>query len=462
MRRENWEQRKRKLQERAEQMLQAADKSYNSEDFPAGISELIHDLTVQQVELEIQNDELQKAQFELAQANERLMNLYHFAPIGFLLIESHGMVIQANKTFADQVGTPYQEMAGKPFVTFVYAEDKSIFHGRFSTFFKSPEGKHIDVRIAQAKGAFFYARIVGCTQMGKLFNHNAAPDDEMLLVAIHDITEQQKVQLELQITLMTMQQQIDSGIDLCRSKDSIIAEQNRRHSLFKLLVNIAHQWRQPLNVCGIMIQEIGEMIRQNDIDTDLALEYTTDAMDQLISLSNTISVLTNMYDSQSAPKLYFIKQLITTALSYITNDRLQVIEIDMQIPDELTIYAIESDMVEVFLELIGNVINITQSRKLDSVRCTITARALTPERIQLIFDDTAGGIDPAVLPYLFDPYSTTAFKGQGKGLGLYHLRHIIENRYRGSIEAESSKSGARFIITIGKLAIDEASTTKVC
>lgn len=59
---------------------------------------LVHELQVHQIELEMQNDELRRAQPELESARERLLMPYDAAPIGFLSVDQRGVIYESNLT----------------------------------------------------------------------------------------------------------------------------------------------------------------------------------------------------------------------------------------------------------------------------------------------------------------------------------------------------------------------------
>jgi two-component system C4-dicarboxylate transport sensor histidine kinase DctB len=69
----------------------------------------------------------------------------------------------------------------------------------------------------------------------------------------------------------------------------------------------------------------------------------------------------------------------------------------------------------------------------------------------ITIEDVGGGIDSRVMGQLFNPYFTTKEIGKGLGLGLSICYEIIQE-YGGSIDAENTEQGARFII---KLPLDQ-------
>jgi PAS domain S-box-containing protein len=85
----------RELRRQATQRLQG--RHGKVVDMPAAdVATLVHELEVYQVELEVQNEELRRAQLELAAAMERYRDLYDRAPVGYLTLDADGIVLQAN------------------------------------------------------------------------------------------------------------------------------------------------------------------------------------------------------------------------------------------------------------------------------------------------------------------------------------------------------------------------------
>ncbi|HEU4520854.1 MAG TPA: ATP-binding protein [Thermoanaerobaculia bacterium] len=72
-------------------------------------------------------------------------------------------------------------------------------------------------------------------------------------------------------------------------------------------------------------------------------------------------------------------------------------------------------------------------------------------------EDNGTGIDPAILPRLFDPFVTTKEEGKGVGLGLAISRGIVD-RHHGRIEVQSELGrGTKFTITVPAAVLMEAS-----
>jgi PAS domain S-box-containing protein len=79
-----------------------------SDDF----KQIIHELSVRQEQLETQNDELRRSQLELAHANDRYMELFDSAPIGYLALDGSRAIREANLTAATLLGITRKDLIG--------------------------------------------------------------------------------------------------------------------------------------------------------------------------------------------------------------------------------------------------------------------------------------------------------------------------------------------------------------
>ena len=70
-----------------------------------------------------------------------------------------------------------------------------------------------------------------------------------------------------------------------------------------------------------------------------------------------------------------------------------------------------------------------------------------PPKVQIVIEDTGGGIPDDLLPRIFEPFFTTKEVGSGTGLGLSISYGIITDM-GGRIEAVNTKHGARFTIVL--------------
>ncbi|KJV05085.1 PAS domain-containing protein [Methylocucumis oryzae] len=140
------DERHEELRNRAEQVVNFSPQEIKNIT-PEEIQRLFYDLQVYQIELQMQNDELQKTQLELSQANNRYSFIYHCLPIGIVILDHLGFIEQINHAFAKMLGVKSALLVKKHFSKFIFEEDKNIFIQRFEPIFKSPEGKFMQLRL---------------------------------------------------------------------------------------------------------------------------------------------------------------------------------------------------------------------------------------------------------------------------------------------------------------------------
>lgn len=157
---------------------------------PEEIQRLFYDLQVYQIELQMQNDELQKAQFDLSQMNNRLNFAYHSVPVGILTLDFQGFIQQTNQTFADMLGSNPSKLVKKHFSKLILEEDKNIFIQRFDAFFKAPLNKSLQLRLQTEKNTVFPALVKGSADDGSdTMTGGTDLKQRKLVVAITDISD---------------------------------------------------------------------------------------------------------------------------------------------------------------------------------------------------------------------------------------------------------------------------------
>ena len=94
---------------------------------PDEYEDLLRALEIHQIELEMQNSELRKTQLALAEGRRRYLDLYDFAPIGYLTLDRDGRIREANVTAAGVLGIERAQLLGKLLVSQVEMGDRRRF-----------------------------------------------------------------------------------------------------------------------------------------------------------------------------------------------------------------------------------------------------------------------------------------------------------------------------------------------
>ena len=176
------------LRKRAEALISAAPQA-PCDLTPDEIKALVHDLSVHQIELELQNDELLRAQQLIEKSRDELARLYHQAPVGYLTLNRIGIIERCNQTFARMVGKNCEKLAGKPLADLLEGSDREIFLGRFRSFFNQPADKAIDLFFPAREAANgFHGRITASHETD--LEGFTGDRESGLLVIVQDVTEQ--------------------------------------------------------------------------------------------------------------------------------------------------------------------------------------------------------------------------------------------------------------------------------
>jgi len=92
---------------------------------------LLHELQVHQIELKMQNEALREAQVALEETRDRYVDLYEFAPVGYLSLSVHGLIEEINLTGAKLLNRERQRLLDTRFAHYVMDADQAAWHHFF-------------------------------------------------------------------------------------------------------------------------------------------------------------------------------------------------------------------------------------------------------------------------------------------------------------------------------------------
>lgn len=126
---------------------------------PREIQNLVAELQIHQIELEMQNEELRRAQLELEAARDNYSDLYDFAPVGYFTISAKGLILEANLTGAAMLGVERSFLIGKPFSRFVSKNTQDVYYLHRNKLFETKARQTCEVKIAAQDGAQFHVQL---------------------------------------------------------------------------------------------------------------------------------------------------------------------------------------------------------------------------------------------------------------------------------------------------------------
>jgi signal transduction histidine kinase len=238
------------------------------------------------------------------------------------------------------------------------------------------------------------------------------------------------------------------AVEALRKKEQQFMQQSRHAAMGEMIGNIAHQWRQPLNSLGLIIQQLQVCYKEGEFFKEHLDKSAGKTMDIIQHMSRTIGDFIDFFRPDKERVTFNVTKEISKSLSLIEaafND--QRISIEVNPTGDPVIYGHPNEFSQVLLNIMINAKDAFEDRKTDSPKVTINLFT-EDDRSVVSITDNAGGIPEDIMDNIFDPYFTTKGPDKGTGVGLFMSRIIIEKNMAGSLVARNTGNGAEFRIEV--------------
>ncbi|WP_456323493.1 FIST N-terminal domain-containing protein [Hydrogenimonas sp.] len=279
----------------------------------------------------------------------------------------------------------------------------------------------------------------------------ASSTHEIVQLNRHLEEEVRKRTRELAHLNASLERRIALEVKKNREKDKMLFHQSKFAAMGEMINNIAHQWRQPLNIIALVMQDLSLKSKIGNLTPD-AVEFAENKIQNTLKyLSDTIDDFRNFAskgEDYTHPGAFEVCNTVRDALrlvSIVLED--ERIKLKLSLPEkDAFVSGSPNDLKQILLNLIYNAIDVLKERKVKNPEIGVQVRY--NNKINIIVRDNAGGIDSAVLEKIFEPYFTTKHQSRGTGLGLYMSKMIAEKRLNGKISAHNTSHGAAFWIEL--------------
>jgi signal transduction histidine kinase len=151
------------------------------------------------------------------------------------------------------------------------------------------------------------------------------------------------------------------------------------------------------------------------------------------------------YARPAEPEPVDINQSVLSAMQLMSHRFRKGVEIERDLKAVPLVRCRGSEITQVVLNLLSNAADAVEKVLEPMVRVRTWHEG---RHVKIEVSDNGMGIDPAVAPRLFQPFTSTKGSARASGLGLSICRSIVES-HGGLIEAVSPKGrGARFTVTL--------------
>ncbi|NEP01474.1 MAG: PAS domain S-box protein [Symploca sp. SIO2E9] len=94
----------------------------------------LEELRVNEEELRQHNQELARIQQSLATQRQQYQDLFNFAPDGYLVTDTQGIIQEANSSVASQLNLEQQFLIGKPLINYIFWQEHQTFLNKLNQF----------------------------------------------------------------------------------------------------------------------------------------------------------------------------------------------------------------------------------------------------------------------------------------------------------------------------------------
>ncbi len=145
--------------------------------------ELIHELQVNQIELQMQGEELRNSKTALIESRDKYLDLYEFAPVGYLTLTDTAQVRDVNLTGAALLRTDRKDLVTTRFSKFIAEKDADQWHTYFMHVLKQKEKLACTLTLRRGDGSMFPAQLESI----RITDHSEGTPT--VRVVIHNITD---------------------------------------------------------------------------------------------------------------------------------------------------------------------------------------------------------------------------------------------------------------------------------
>jgi PAS domain S-box-containing protein len=409
----------RSLRQRAEELIQAIpDNIMPSQS--REIRELVHELNVHQVELEMQNEELRQAEDRLSSLNSAYRSLFDDAPVGYLVCDADGMILDANAAAARLLGRDRKALLKTGFSRYCTESSRDAYYLHRFKVLEGRQSERTELQLRDADGELVDVLLESAASW------DPAAQARTIRTALMNMTENKKLQAQLE-------------------------QARKMEAIGQLAGGVAHDFNNLLSVINgyaelsLSKSSPGSRLEKALLEILKAGQQAADLTSQLLAYSRKQPVELKVLD-------------LNQFVAGMDNMLQRLVGEDVRFRFELgqglsSIQADQGQLTQVLMNLVINAADAIREHGQDTERrITISTSEVGPDRqpsqdleaaesyVVLSVSDTGTGIDEAHVDKIFDPFFTTKEVTRGTGMGLATVYGIVKQN-NGEVLVESREQG---------------------
>ncbi len=416
-----------------EELRRRAEEKAGNESYPelAALSpdiarRLFHDLRVHQIELEMQNEELRRTQDALEASRARYFDLYDLAPVGYLTISEHGLILESNLSAANLLGVNRNALCKERFARFIVPEEQDVYYLHCKRLFASGDPQVYELRLQRQDGVQFYSQV----------NAVLARDEEsgasVGRITINDVTGQKRAEAALR-----------ESEERAAFKEQLYHDQ-KLEFVGKLAGGVAHNFNNVLMAITGYAHLIQMELRGNEPISGY-VQKIIESSGKAVNLTQSLLSFSRRQPIALAPVNMneIIKNLEPLLIQFLG----ETIECKILLSGkDLSIMADSGRIEQIVMNLVTNARDVmpqggcltvrTEMVELDGSRARELQLARAGRYTLLSISDTGIGMDEETKKRIFEPFFTTKERGKGTGIGLAMVYGTVR-QHGGHIEVTS-------------------------
>ncbi len=368
---------------------------------------LIHELTVHQIELDMQNDELRRTHQELQILLNKFSYLFDFAPVGYYIFDDDSKILRVNNAGASLLAGTVNELTGSDFTKFIHPDSQDAFYFHIKEITKTQSRKKVEIKVLSATGELHH------TLFDSIPGEKLGEQSHTFLTAVTDITQQKILELELL---------------------------NRNAELQDFSFRVSHNLKNPISMISGFLSVINdnrELFDELFPRISNRVVYMTEFINNLLKLSKSGRIIG---DRQQVNLL----ELLNEEILCYSDSEIKIRLINSEEP--VIVFADRAGAREIINNLIHNSLKHLGE---DKKELLVNLSCVSQEKGKIIkYSDNGSGISAEHLNKIFLP-GYSAMKSSSGGFGLSIVKKIVEaHGWRITAESEGKDRGVTFCILV--------------
>ena len=367
---------------------------------------------------------------KLKESERKYRNIYENTPFSVVLINSQGVVVDANPKSEVMFGYKIDEIIGKRFMdlSIIHPDYLSTIFALFKKFVKGEKMHRIDIQIQRKNGTTFWANLQAALMKIR--------DETYVQALFTDITKKKEAEFL-----------VDEELKKLKELDQL-----RKN----LISRVSHELKTPLvsvsGGCELLLTLYGEKLNKEELELIELIEKGGKRLKHLVD--NLIDISRIEYNKFKLQKesndLSELIRDVSKELMFLLRERKT--NLNLMLPESLFLKMDKIRIEQVIMNLLSNAIKNTPP--MGDIKIVLKKKGNWAE---ISINDTGIGLTQEEMDFIFTRFGKIERYGegyeyidiQGTGLGLYISKEIVD-LHEGEIRAESEgrNKGSTFIVKL--------------